>query len=219
MRMRAIWTTVIAATITVAADMPQVEPTAGKWRTWIISSGGEFRVPPPPDRESTRGELDWLRTATAAAASSPAAEQIRYWDAGAPAYRWMEMMESRIAANETITAHPHRVLAYLAMAMNDATVATWDSKYAYNRPRPSIADPSIKTSVTVPNSPSYPSEDAATAAAAAGVLAYFLPNEAASLSRLAEEAGRSRLYAGVEYPSDYISDLELGRRVAAKVIE
>src|SRR5688572_16683178 len=43
-----ICTTILASTVTVAADLPQVEPGAGNWRTWIISSGREFRVPPPP---------------------------------------------------------------------------------------------------------------------------------------------------------------------------
>ena len=27
----------------------QVEPNAGKWKTWFISSGREVRLPPPPD--------------------------------------------------------------------------------------------------------------------------------------------------------------------------
>ena len=26
-----------------------VEPKAGTWKTWIISSGKDYRVPPPPD--------------------------------------------------------------------------------------------------------------------------------------------------------------------------
>jgi membrane-associated phospholipid phosphatase len=210
----------LTTTTVLASDRSQVEPGAGNWKTWIISSGIAFRVPAPPDQEATNRELQWVRSATVmAAANSQAVAQIKYWDAGAPAYRWMDMIESRIAANETITAHPHRVLAYLAMAMYDATVAAWDSKYAYNRPRPSQLDPSIKTAVSVPDSPSYPSEHAATAAAAAGVLAYFLPGEAMSLQRLAEEDARSRLYAGVQYPSDYTAGLELGRQVAARVIE
>jgi len=32
----------------------QVEPTAGTWKTWIISSGRDFRVPPPPDAAAQR---------------------------------------------------------------------------------------------------------------------------------------------------------------------
>jgi hypothetical protein len=37
-----------------------VEPGAGSWRTWIITSGRDFQVT-PPDRAGTAGELTWLR--------------------------------------------------------------------------------------------------------------------------------------------------------------
>ena len=33
----------------------QVEPRAGQWRTWVISSGRDYRVPPPPSPGQTRG--------------------------------------------------------------------------------------------------------------------------------------------------------------------
>jgi hypothetical protein len=35
----------------------QIEPNAGNWRTWVISSGKDYRVPPPPGRSQTRAEL------------------------------------------------------------------------------------------------------------------------------------------------------------------
>ena len=34
-----------------------VEPMAGRWRTWAISSGKEFRAPAPPSFWETRAEL------------------------------------------------------------------------------------------------------------------------------------------------------------------
>jgi len=55
----------------------------------------------------------------------------------------------------------------VALAMHDATIATWESKYAYNRQRPSERDHRLPTALPVPNSPSYPSEHAAAAQAAA----------------------------------------------------
>jgi membrane-associated phospholipid phosphatase len=102
--------------------------------------------------------------------------------------------------------------------MYDATVAAWNAKQAYQRARPSEAEPNLRARVPVPRNPSYPSDYAATAAAAAGVLAYLIPAEAAHFQHLAEEAGKSRLYAGVEYPSDYFAGMEIGRRVAEQVI-
>jgi membrane-associated phospholipid phosphatase len=195
-----------------------IEPKSGTWKTWITSSGKDFRVPPPPDASTTAGELQWLHEVITE--SNPnIVDSVRFWSAGAPAYQWIELINNRGLAGAPVTPYPHRVYAYVALAMYDATVAAWDSKYAYNRPRPSEVDPTLKTRLPTPRSPSYPSEHAATAAAAAGVLAYFFPNEAESLQSLSEEAGKSQLYAGFQYPSDYFAGLELGKKVAARVIE
>jgi membrane-associated phospholipid phosphatase len=102
--------------------------------------------------------------------------------------------------------------------MYDATIATWESKYFYNRARPSELDHKLPTALPVPNSPSYPSEHAAAAQAAAAVLAHFLPAEAQSFQTMAEQAGWSRVLAGLQYPRDYRAGLALGRRVAEQVI-
>ena len=104
------------------------------------------------------------------------------------------------------------------MAMYDATIAAWESKYFYNRPRPSETDPTLAAVLPTPRSPSYPSEHAATAGAAATVLSYFFPDEAASFQAMAEEAAQSRVLAGVQFPSDSAAGLELGRQVAEQVI-
>lgn len=196
----------------------QTEPGAGNWKTWVISSGKDFRVPPPPDAEETREELDWLKQNMAGLRNSAeAARQIQYWDAGPPVYRWSELVVNRSLNGQALSAFPVRA-AYVSIAMHDATVAAWEAKYAYNRLRPSAADPSLRPRVSVPENPSYPSDYAAAAAAAAEVLAYLVPGEAAVFRGLAEEAGKSRLAAGVEYPTDYLAGAELGRKVAAEVI-
>jgi membrane-associated phospholipid phosphatase len=175
-------------------------------------------VPPPPDAAATRAELDWLH-ANVGQSDPRIAEQIRIWDAGSPGYQWLDLIANRSQANQPLTPYSARVFAYLTMAMYDATIAAWDSKFAYNRPRPSELDPTLKTALPLPRSPSYPSEHAATAGAAAAVLSYFFPDDAKSFQSLAEEAARSRLYAGLQYPSDYFAGMELGRKVAAQVIE
>ena len=51
------------------------------------------------------------------------------------------------------------------------------------------------------------------------MLAYLFPKAAPFFAAQAHEAGRSRLLAGVQYPSDVAAGLDLGRRVAALVIE
>jgi membrane-associated phospholipid phosphatase len=195
----------------------QIEPGAGRWQTWVISSGRDYRVPPPPSPWQARQELRQLEDLTRQL-DDASRQKIVYWDAGAPAYRWIDLISTRLLAMIPTTTYSHRVYTYVALAMYDATIATWESKYHYRRPRPSLVDDDVRTAIPVPDSPSYPSEHAAAAQAAASVLAYLLPAEAASFQAMAEEAGWSRVLAGVQYPSDYAAGLELGRKVAEKVI-
>ena len=196
----------------------QIEPNAGFWRTWVISSGRDFQAPPPPGDADTRAELKTMADLMSHN-DAQTLEQIRYWDAGAPAYRWLDLINSRALAGTPTTAYPHRVYTYVALAIYDATIATWASKYSYNRARPSEFLHNLDTLLPVPNSPSYPSEHAAAAQAAASVLAYFLPAEAQTFQKMAEQAGWSRVLAGLQYPSDYQAGLDLGRRVAEHVID
>ena len=200
-----------------AAIHAQDAPHAGDWKTWVIASGKDHGVPPPPGDSATRAELNWLR-GVASESDPRIVGQIRFWDSGPPSYRWMDLIVKRQIAGEALGAFWVRAYTYVSLAIYDATVAAWKAKQAYHRARPSIADPAIRARVPVPPNPSYPSDYAATAAAAAAVMAYLVPAEAAHFQNLAEEAGKSRLYAGVEYPSDYFAGLELGRRVAEQVI-
>ena len=191
----------------------QIEPKAAKWGTWVLKSSSELRPAPPPDASATAAEVAKLKELVAS--SDPKAQaSVTYWDAGAPTYRWLELALDRYSKGPP-SPRVSRALAILNVAIYDAIAATWDAKYTYNRPRPS----GVATRIPVPDSPSYPSEHAAAAGAASTVLAYLFPEEAALFNAKAEEAGQSRLVAGVQYPSDVAAGLALGRNVGAKVVE
>jgi membrane-associated phospholipid phosphatase len=67
--------------------------------------------------------------------------------------------------------------------------------------------------------PSYPSEHAAAAEAAAAVLSYLFPTEdTLAFHAMAREAGDSRIVAGAAYRSDVDAGGSIGRAVAARVI-
>ncbi len=190
-----------------------VEPDAGSWRTWFLAAGSEVRLPPPPDNREELAQVQGLLGSV----DPGMADRIAFWDAGAPPYRWNEIAHDLFFRNR-FSSDYGRILAYLNLAIHDATVAAWDSKYTYNRPRPSELDSSLNPSVAVPASPAYPSEHAAAAGAASEVLAYFAATEAETLRSMAKEAAFSRVWAGVQYASDSAAGLDLGRAVATRAI-
>ena len=209
---------IVAGLVSLAGSLSaQVEPQAGQWKTWIIASGSALRLPAPPNAADTATEILWVK-ACAAARTPAALAQIRFWEAGAPGYRWMQLAE-QLAVSEGLPAPMQtRALALTGAAIYDATVAAWDSKYAYKRQHPAGIDPSVTTVVTPAASPSYPSEHAATAAAAAAVLTYLFPDQAAAIKDMADQAGWSRILAGVAFPSDVIGGDDLGDQVGRAVI-
>ncbi|MBJ6110232.1 phosphatase PAP2 family protein [Hymenobacter sp. BT523] len=191
----------------------QMEPTAGEWKTWVIPSGAALAVPPPPSAKATRAEAQTV-LALAQRRDSASRQLIRYWNAGAPGYRWQAISESLL--HDPVAMW--RAQALMNIAIYDATVAAWHAKYAYRRPGPD-ARHAEAACVAHNSSPSYPSEHAVAAGAASAVLAALFPAKADSLRQLAADAGRSRILAGVAYPSDVDAGFELGQRVAAAVLE
>src|SRR5437773_8164915 len=84
-----------------------IEPNAGNWRTWVISSGRDYRVPPPPGAADTQAELRALALLMSHN-DAQVLQQIEFWDAGAPAYRWIDLINSRILAGTVTTPYPQR---------------------------------------------------------------------------------------------------------------
>ncbi len=207
------------ATASVAAAHP-FDRDDGGWRTYVLASGAAIDVPAPPRNHSaqTRAELATLEADQAAREASPAIQaQIARWDAQPAFAPWTKKALALIAANATSTAKAQRVMALVHVAMNDATVAAWHWKQRYHRPSPARLDRALTPSVTSANVPSYPSEHAVLAGAAAAVLKALYPADA-TIASDAQEAADSRLFAGTNYPSDVAAGLALGEAVAAQVL-
>jgi hypothetical protein len=195
-----------------------IEPGAGNWKPWVLASGQELKLPPPPDSQATAAELQELKT-LAGQRDVASLERIRYWDFWSPSYRWNEILTD-IGVRDTMGTPPGiRAFALMNVAINDALIAAWNAKFAHNRKRPSEIDYQLITAVSVPRSPSYPCEHSVAAGAAAMVLSQLFPRDGERINRAAEEASRSRVVAGAVFPSDAKAGLELGRMVAARVIE
>jgi membrane-associated phospholipid phosphatase len=195
----------------------QVEPAAGTWKTWVVPAVNQIRLATPPNAAASAAEIQTIKTLMAEA-TADTRSQIAYWDAGPPGYRWMQLASQQMLAQNVAAPLFTRGMALLSVAMYDATIAAWDSKFAWNRQSPSAMDSTIKPLVTIPNVPSYPSEHAVVAGAASTVMAYLFPAMGETYTDLAEEAARSRVFAGANYPSDVTAGLQLGRQVGQMVV-
>jgi len=205
------------ASPTASAKSMPVEPVAGVWKTWVITSGAQMQTPAPPGEKATKDEIAELLSLQSQRGKS-ALEAIRYWDSGSPSYRWNEIA-FKVATESSSSVVTERMLALVNVAIYDAMIATWNSKYKFNRRRPTEIETKLAPIVPVPESPSYPSEHAVAAGAASAVLSYLFPDKANFLTEKAEECGTSRLIAGVQFRSDVTAGLRLGREVAALMIE
>lgn len=207
------------------ATCGMIEPTAGGWDLWLFSSANRPRVDAPPGAAATQSELRTLESM--AAQRQDLLDRIHFWDAGA-VYRWAGIASDMLAkfgfGINPLNGAPlrgltiSRNLALVMTAIYDATIATWDSKYTYNRLRPSQVDPRLTTAIAQPLSPSYPSEHAAVGAAAATILGYLYPSQQSNLDAMRDEEILTRQVAGVEYPSDAARGVELGQHVGAAAI-
>jgi hypothetical protein len=204
---------IIVVFLIVAQLEAQVEPEAGNWKTWFITSGKDYRLPAPSSYKNEIAEVLAQQKNLDAARK----QQILFWNAGAPGYRWQEMMNKLWA----VDTGRYAILANLLLgtAIYDATIAAWDTKYAYKRPRPFIADSRIKVYAVKPESPSYPCEHSVAAGVAVVIFSKFFPKLADSVNRMAQELMASRVAAGVAFPGDTRAGFDLGKRIAEKEIE
>jgi hypothetical protein len=190
----------------------QVEPGAGKWKPWFITSVGDYRLPAPASGKDEIGQV----VAAQGSLDAAAIQKIVYWDAGGPGYRWHAMMW-KLWPND-ISGNGVLANMLLGSAIYDATIAAWDTKYAYNRSRP-FASSKVKRYLNDPQSPSYPCEYSVAAGVAVTVISKFYPKLADSVNRMAQQMMASRIAAGVAFPSDTRAGFDLGKKIAEKEIE
>jgi len=139
-------------------------------------------------------------------------------------------------ANLAVAAQAY---ARVGLADADAVTALWRVKYVHNLIRPvtyirRFIDPTFTTTLPTPPFPEYVSAHSGQSAAAMTSLEYLFGRDVAfvdhshdvdgmsprSFDRLyaaAEEAGISRLYAGIHFRAGNLDGQSLGRCVAAKV--
>jgi hypothetical protein len=191
----------------------QVEPDAGKWATWFISSVEQYRsAAPPSDKKEVNQVLAIQKELTA-----DAREKILYWNAGAPGHRWY-LMASKLMMTD-LQGKGALVNMLVSASIYDGTIAAWDTKYRFKRPRPYDMDTRIKALLPKAESPSYPCEYSVAAGVATTIISHYYPSLADSVKRMAQTIMDSRVAAGLAFPSDTQAGFQMGKKIAVEEIE
>jgi membrane-associated phospholipid phosphatase len=145
------------------------------------------------------------------------------WNDGAGTYappgHWNDITAEYVRDARMSEVRAARAFALLNMAMHDAAVGCWESKFFYFNPRPSQLDPTIKTPIGLPNFPSFSSGHSTFSAAATVVLSYLFPSGAEGFAAMRDEAAISRLYGGIHYRSDIDGGKTHGARIGSYTVQ
>lgn len=155
---------------------------------------------------------------------------------------WLSIVQQAIRQTESSLGKAALAYALTGVAVNDGLISCWKTKFTYNLVRPVtyIRDVMGHTTWTpflgTPPHPEYPSAHSVLSIAAGEVMqkifgnigsftdhSYdylgFAPRTYSSFTAIGEEAGNSRLYAGIHYQSSIDAGLAQGRVVAANILQ
>jgi len=194
------------------------QPGWGKVTPWLMSTGDQFRAPPPPafDSLAFQSALEEVYEVQIAITHDQMAIAQKWADkrfTSTPPGHWNLIAANLIIKYGLSDREAAHLFSALNMAVMDAGIACWDTKYHYLIIRPWQVDTRISSLVGYPNHPSYPSGHSCFSAASAETLAYFFPAERESLWQMAEEASISRLYGGIHYRFDMEAGQQIGRQI------
>lgn len=225
-------------------------PWWGENRPFVLKSGTECPAPvPPPYSEETTSTF-YKDAQEVYSVSNQATQEQRqfalYWadDPGktpTPAGHWAFIANDLLKNRKASLAEAAHVHAQLNIAMADAFVAAWRTKYTVNLLRPVtyvqvVIDSNwVPTLMNTPPFPEYPSGHSVQSSAAAAVLAQLFgadtgftdnthndrgwgPRTFKSFKAAADEAAVSRLYAGIHYRFGVEGGKVQGQCVAAKAL-
>ncbi|HKA08813.1 MAG TPA: FG-GAP-like repeat-containing protein [Gemmataceae bacterium] len=193
-------------------------------------------------------DLGALNSATRTADQT---ETAQFWADGAgtftPPGHWNAIAAQLANADGLSLAQTTRLFAQLDIAVADAAIVCWKTKYTYNSWRPitaiqnatsdgndqTIPDDTWEPLLTTPPFPEYTSGHSTFSGAASTILAsYFGANRAfsaesndgsitrsfTSFAQAADEAGKSRIYGGIHFQSANEDGLACGRSIGTYIL-
>jgi hypothetical protein len=217
-RFDAVWTGTVPVGPGLWTGTNPLLPLLGQMRTFFMTSGSQFRPPPPPAFGSPEYLAALAEVRHISDTRTP--EQLaiaQFWamtTGTLVAGFWNAQVSDLVTQYDLDERRAAHVLALSNMAAMDANIACHDGKYTYWLIRPWQADPAITTPIGRPNHPSYPSNHACQSGTFAYVLGGLLPAERDRLAAMADQAGESRIFAGIHYRFDKNAGLHIARQVA-----
>jgi membrane-associated phospholipid phosphatase len=228
---------------------PALLPWWGGNRPFVLKSADACPAPAPPPYSESAGSPFFKEAEEVFRIANAATQEQRqfalYWadDPGktpTPAGHWLHIAGDVLKAQKATLADGAETYVRLALALNDAFIASWRTKYQVNLLRPvtyvqlfidSYWTPPL---MNTPPFPEYPSGHSVQSAAAAAVLAQRFgantaftdtahndrgwgPRTFRSFAAAADEAALSRLYAGIHFRSGVVAGQVQGRCVAERV--
>jgi membrane-associated phospholipid phosphatase len=203
---------------------PPMLPAYGFVKTWNFDrSTLELIRPEKPYLEGSpefKKDLEELQSIQANQTRTQAAI-ANYWADGPGSYtppgHW-----HRYAAQAGVDAkyseiRMARLLAYVGTALMDAGIGCWDTKYYYYSPRPQQFG--LKTSVGLPNFPSYTSGHSTFSYAAATVLSAFFPEKSKTFEGYAQEASDSRVFGLIHFRVDCTMGGKHGKAIGTFAVQ
>jgi hypothetical protein len=218
-------------------------------KLFAVADASRFRPPGPPalDSEAYAKSLKLVRTLGSATSTERTKEQTEiafFWEDGAgtvtPPGHWNRIARTLAVEKKLNLTETARLFGLVNVAMADASVVCWDSKYRFDLWRPVTVlrevDPEWAPLLPTPPFPAYTSGHSSFSGAGAMALAAFFGTDRVrfsstsdalpgvtrsyeSFSAAAEEAGMSRIYGGIHWMFDNTDGLACGREVAKHVAE
>ena len=226
---------------------------------WVITTAhltpggpGTFIPGPPPGVTSAQyiADLNEVYTTTNFTRTNPTADETLFslfWNAGTASAYWDRLAGSLAEQQHLTLSETARLYALLNVAMADAAIGCWKTKYTYNYWRPiqaikfddgnpaTILDMTWNTLVGTPAHPDYPSGHSCVSGAAGQVLASYFGNETPfdlasnadptvvrhypSFSVALDEVKNARIYSGIHFRTATDVGQTLGITVADYVSE
>jgi len=196
-----------------------VLPMAGTWKTWCVASGSSIAPEPPYAYLSEKDLADVAEVLEVSQNRTPEMISVVHkWADFSPPAIWNDMLNARVQGGDFSTVGAARAYAYLNVAMEDAFVCCWNTKYQYWVARPFQRIPELVTVVVTPNFPTYTSGHSTISAAAAEVMAQIFPAEAQYFRDQAAEAAISRLWGGIHFRHDNEQGAIVGQKVGLATV-